>query len=741
MTDEQAAKFISSQLTEVWLHRIEAARDAKKPYQMLAQQCYSFYAKASGFMWNDNFRKKHIGEKVPRPKFEVTMNKAFELVALFGPYLFWRYPYRSCVPNKPLDIDPMAFGDVQDPMMQMLLQQLDHQEMIQHAQTDARCQLMEKYLNYTQREQPGKLAHHAQLAIVDGLIKGRGLLWPEIVTFPGSNRKLTGLFYDSVDNLFIDPDCGEPTLDTAQFIVKRHVTPADKLERRFNHPRGSLREMSTMSSRESVAQANKRATMHEVQGKTHDLIVWYEIWSKCGIGVRHPDYVASDIERELDDLVGDYAYLCVAQGVPWFLNAPPPELSVATEEEINEMFDWPLPTYMDNRWPVAILDFYKDTESCWPIPPLGPAMGELTAMNIITSVLLEQAWDNRKTIIAYLESCMADVEDALRGDKSPALVKINDSVQKSVGDMIQILNRPNWNDNLLEMLDRLAHNFDKRTGLSEFLYAATSTQSRSAADVRSKEERASIRPDKMSQDVAAFIENATELERFLAILEVTGRDVVTLVGAKGAYLWDQLITGTDPETVFREMRSVIEAKDMRKPNKAREADNLQQMLGYMLPLLQQYATLTADSDPLNAFIDSLGDSIEQDTSAWRMGPWAPQPPDEFMQQQQMEQLAAETDEKEASAELKRAQAAKQMLEAQMAVMAGENEAEKAQVDMMIESAKHQQSLAQDAETHDQKLAQMAVEFAHRLEFQRKQQQQQIESNRIAAQRKFEREVR
>src|SRR5690606_3182663 len=106
---------------------------------------------------------------------------------------------------------------------------------------------------------------------------------------------------------------------------------------------------------------------------------------------------------------GDYAYLCISPDVPWLLNAPPPKLADATDEDVQMMFAWPNPTYLDNRFPVALIDFNRNPESCWPIPPLAPAMGELIALNVLASAFLENAYENRRQIVAYLKSAAKDV--------------------------------------------------------------------------------------------------------------------------------------------------------------------------------------------------------------------------------------------------------------------------------------------------------------------------------------------
>ena len=99
-----------------------------------------------------------------------------------------------------------------------------------------------------------------------------------------------------------------------------------------------------------------------------------------------------------------------------------------------------------------------------------------------------------------------------------------------------------------------------------------------------------------------------------------------LFGQKGSQLWDQLITAADPKIWMREMRSRIEANSIRKPNKARENQNMQQMAGFLLPVLQWAAQATGDTTPLNNFVDSYGKAIDQETEKWHVPPIQPPQP-------------------------------------------------------------------------------------------------------------------
>lgn len=753
-------------LVEQWLRKIEQAYKAREPFMVVAKQCDSFFSKASGFMWEDGFRRKHLGDSIEVPKWKVTLNKAFELVALFGPYLFWKYPQVWIESEERIDPTPELFADLFEdiggvtpdhPLVQQMHQQAMQETQQESARQTMRNRLMQRYLNYSQREQPGGgLAVHAEIAITEALVKGRAPLWIEGYQMPGSGRMLTGRFWDKVDNLLIDPDASDPKLGDAEFIVRRHCQPDWRVEDLLDLPRGTFQKYGAGVYETAESQASNIgdvAMQHRKEGKAHNLVVWYEIWSKAGVGsrLRHMDDVkqtmlSPPLHDAFDDVVGDYAYLCIAPNVPFPLNAPSwkfrdPQSNEprASDDEVREMFQWraanygpPFPCYLDDRWPVELLDFYRDYKSAWPIAPLAPAMGELVVLNVLISAFTEQAYENRKTIIAYVESAAKECEETLKSGKNPAFVKLNDTIHKDIKAIIQYLQRPEMNKDLLEAIAFVGNLFDKRTGLTEFMYAMSTTQSRTAKDVAAKEEKASIRPEKMANDVAHWLTESADLEKFLAGWTLEGQHLTELFGRWGSLMWDRLIVAEDPEVVVREMRATVQASDVRKPNKERLAQNLQEMQQYLVPMFQQYAQDTGQTEPLNAFLKTLGESMEQDMSQWELGPWQPQVPPEQQEQMQaemqMEQLKLQTEVmiKQMEAQIKEMELQKSQVEAQAEAGAAQTEAMQRQLELAFDEADHSQELEASEETHEQTMTHDRLEFLQDLMQKRRENQQKIE---------------
>jgi hypothetical protein len=272
---------------------------------------------------------------------------------------------------------------------------------------------------------------------------------------------LTGCFFDSVDNLLIDPDCTDPDLVTAKWIARRHVNAYWEVERRFGLEEGTLKGRGQSESNAHVVadSARRGRKRREDNQEVNDQVVWYEIFSKMGAGTRDsawPNEYTRVLHEAMEEGVGDFAYLCVTEALKYPLNLTPSDMHTDVQEATEKLM-WPCPTYVDHRWPVALLDFYPDVDGCWPIAPLGPGLGELIAMNIILSAFLENAYENRKTIIAIAEHAVEELENALKSTNSTEFIKLRSDLRESVSSMVQILKRPEMNNDPLKALEYLSN--------------------------------------------------------------------------------------------------------------------------------------------------------------------------------------------------------------------------------------------------------------------------------------------
>ena len=712
-------------LTTIWLERIKAAQKAKTRFNAIAKTCNDFYESQAGFMWKN---KEYFNGTIPQPKFAFTIAKAFEFVSIFGPHLYWQYASRKVFSQRRLKLTPEIFGDPNDPQVQQMAGQIMMQEAREEALTNFGNQMMSIVLDWSQREQPGGLITHGMNAVTESLIKGMGLLWPETYSAPESDATYTKNTYDSVDNLLVDPDCKDPLWETAGYIARRHVDPIWFVERKFGLKRGSLEGKGTESSAEFRARQDANQATKDKKNETFDCMEWFEIWSKVGVGPR-TQTLAHKMVDMFDQEVGDYAYLVVAPGVPYPLNAPPDRYfgeNAATSPEVKEMFQWRcanygdlFPCYKDNRWPVARLSYNPIMGSPWPLAPLAPGLGELVALNVLTTSYVESAWNNRQQILAYVGSAASELETALSTDAAFVKVKLNDNIHQNINEVMQFLNRPNANTDQLQAIEMMAAAFDRRVGLSELHYGESRTQVRVAADSRQKADAVNIRPEKMSGDVARWMTEVSQLEMFLVAIHVRGVDLTHLLGGFGASQWDQYFGQLPVEQLMREAKATVEASEVRRPNKERDTANVQSLQQFLLPILQTFAQATGDTGPLNKLIAMSSEAMELHGDPIELPPWQP-PVDPQQQelQQQMQQLemaktAAEAEAKKAGAQKSMADAAATMIESQ--VPGG-----------MIGEMKHEQDLRHKEDLHELQMSHETDKSIQKLLFGELEGEQRID---------------
>ena len=260
-------------LVKGWMAKLEAASNSRAEWKETADECMMFYANSAKAMWDQETSKK-FWKNVKLPRFRVTMNKAFEMVAIFGPNLFWEVPHRQVEAKRRMSLQPELFGissemlqqieqqgaaqgGIPQQMQQFSPQQINpmvamYQQMLQEqqqaeSQSNAVAQLMEQWLNYTPREQPGGgLAGHASHCVVDALIKGRGVLATRPYQMPGSDKTLTGSFHVRPEDIYLDPDFN--SVSECRWMAIRHVDLYSEVERRFELPKNSLKQRASLES-------------------------------------------------------------------------------------------------------------------------------------------------------------------------------------------------------------------------------------------------------------------------------------------------------------------------------------------------------------------------------------------------------------------------------------------------------------------------------------------------------------
>lgn len=614
-----------------WLGKIDRSREQSKAWREAAEECRLFFASSCGFMWDSKYKGKYWNARTA-PRFRLTINKAFELVAQFGPMLYAQNPHRNVTPRRVLEIDPALFGNIQmDPMAMQMFQMVMMEQQNQLATNRLLAQMFSHYLNYTPGEQPfGGLKENSITAINRALITGRGLLFVQPYRMPGSDRLLTGCFDERPERVGVDPDSVMPDWSDAKWIYQECTHPVWQVAEEYGLNEDWLRDRATMESGNSQGEREGAADNVEKRkaGKTFDLLTYYKIWSKGGVGARLTD-VKFELKDALEQVVGKHAYLVVAKGVPFPLNAPTERLRSATDADVQEMFRWPIPFWRDDRWPCAKLDFYTQDNSPYPIPPLAPGLGELKFINTMVSHLCNRIWTSSRDFWIGTKAAMAKLEETLKNGEDQNCIGVDEVLGNDIKNVLQVLQQPQTNLDVWRILEAVMQLFDKRVGLTDLVYGlpAGGVQSRTAEDAATKRQQMSIRPDYMADRVEDWQTEAARMELLVAATFLEPADVAPMLGNVGAYLWQQHVMSKEIDAIVRELNVEISAGSARKPNKDRDAANLSQISQTIGPVLSQYAAVTSDTAPFNALTRRMGEVMDQDLSDLMMGPWQmPAPP-------------------------------------------------------------------------------------------------------------------
>ncbi len=723
-------------LVQGWLSKIEASLScgSRKKWKEVSDEAVMFYSKSAAAMWDPLYSKK-FWRNVKAPKFRITINKAFELVAVFGPNLMWDMPHRQVTPKKILEIPPESFMAL--PNGQQMVQMLQQRAAMEASQDKLICHLMQTWQNYTPREQQPDLATSNELAVIDALVKGRGCLWPATYKFPGSERNLVGSFRETPDDLLTDPD--SRTLNKCKWIARRHVQAHWEVERRFKLPPGSLKGNATLESAWHYSElqgTDDRGTGERQSGKTNDQVIWYEVWSKTGVGSRMtgmPDMLKSRFE----DVIGDYAYLAICPGCPYPLNCPSDKIRAgATDEDVRHSFEWPVPLWTDGRWPVEVLDFYPDPDGSWPIPPLAPAMGELKFLNFLIPWACNRIYSSSRDFWAVLGQNLDDYKKYLEDGEDQVVFPITPTGGVTdIRQAIQVLQQPETRLDVWKIIELVSDLFDKRTGLTEFAYGQNEqgTQDRSAETTKARAQAVGVRPEHMQKKVVAWQSRVATVEGMLSWLFVDGVDTKPLLGDIGAMLWDQYIKGGDFELVCRGMNYEIAASSIRRPNRERDIANLQEVISRWLPVAQAYGVQSGDYTPINGAIKQWGDLHDMDVTPLFFPEKDPNDPAIQMQQ---EQVQAETEKLKADAQKALADAQKAMSEAhanpaELKMQELQMEREQAEAELAMEIQKMQAELqAKMLELKlkvEEKKAEMAMKAQeHQMDMAFKQQESTVD---------------
>lgn len=630
-----------------WRDKIKLAAEWKwKKFGEDAAEAARFYNGPHDFLYNHKLGQSRgfvvDEDTVTSPSFGMTVNKTAELVQLFGPILYHKNPIRQVnarkIPEIPQSLvmsqvnaqvqqagldaaDPMIAQQMQQQAMymaQMLYSNSQQQTMSIREMDKARAEVLSFYLNYTPNALD--LKTEARQAIDEALIKGMGCLWTELYRPEGLGITMVGSFYDTVDNLLIDPDA--ESLRDAKWIARRCIHPIWQVEQDYRLPQGTLRGNMESLNRYAENMSDEDADYNRKTGHSNDLLVYWKIFSKMGIGGRL--HGVPKPLRESLEVFGNFCYLVICDELPYPLNLPP-QATETPGAPVDEAIQWPTPFWADGTWPFTPIAFHWLPRSPWPMGHLKPAMGELKFLDWVYSFIASKIRISCRDFLAVQKAASAELKELILSGKDYTLIEIEKQHGNTIGDVVQFLQHPQFNGSIWEVVQAVERNFAQRTGLSELMYGQTSHQYRSATEAETKRSQLNIRPDDMASLVEEAMTEVARKEALAARWHLKPSDVAPVMGPIGSQLWQQLVESSDPAEVLYQLEYRIEAGSARKPNKDRDAANIQQAMQILFQPFYNYGTMTGDMNPLNKLITDWARSIDMDPEGYMLQPPPPPP--------------------------------------------------------------------------------------------------------------------
>lgn len=621
-----------SSICKLWLQKINLSKKQRwERFGQYAVEAMKFFdAASSNWMWTEEVSQGpngylSKGGGAHLPTFRMTVNKLAEVVALYGPSLYYQNPNVTVSLNESPEYTPESLGfDARDEQGMQQFGQLMDQHQLDRSLKKTYADIFQAYANRVQHKTDKKT--HSRRAIVEAILAGASYLYTEIYQPRGGGIRYPRSRYLSWQDVGFDMDADYE--EDIQWIWIECVHPVNLVEREYGLPEGSLKgDVSSLESQAdediNVRDKNKK----KKDGRSFDLLRYYKVYSKNGFGDK---LKSKQYKTDLDfTSFGDYCYLVLAKGVPYPLNIPTSALSEPLEA-IQQRAAWPIPFWQDevvsNGWPISKLCFSEKPKSIYPVSMVKPVIGQLRFLNWIMSFLADKTAAACTTYVARAKAAGVEIQNQLLGGMSPyTVIEIGEMLGKSVNDVVAFIQAPSFSIDIWNMASQVAGQIDKALGTIDLLYGQTEHQMRSAREADVKQSNLNIRPEDMATRVEEWVGTSCLKEIEAARWVLGGQDIATVLDPLAGQIWDQQILTMDVDAVVKDFTFRVETGSARKPNKQSRVTQLREIGQVVLPMLQQYASQGV-TGPWNAYVKELGKAMDFDAAQFFVEPPPPPPP-------------------------------------------------------------------------------------------------------------------
>ncbi len=624
-------------IVSLWEAQIENAKKTRyRQFGKKASRLWDFLGKEYKDLYLGDRAARDDGDdqEFPHVKgsfYKPRLNKSAEFVALYVPYLHAKVPHRLVTPDRP---------QLPQDLLQLMQEAVDSQGEVQ-MRDKLRAWLMQWFCNWT----PGEygLTREMRLMLPEALVKGRGVLWHEMVQ--GPHGEIPASLFESVDGLLIDPDC--VMLREAGWIVRQRQRSVWQLADESGVSADKLRGAYDSNLKKSLD------TQYAGGGdEKHDVVTEYQVFSRAGLGRKffEADEEIARLDRVVERLGGN-VWLQIVPGLSHPLNLPPELLeSPESEAQIEAALKWPTPFYRhaQDPWPFSSLDFYPNEGDPWCRSPIGAALPLQVFLDNSYAYLQGRIRATCRDLIITSAQLEDTVRDAINSGLDQELV-VTDMEAEVVKDLIHIIQFPEVNKDLYQIIAMGERAYEKNTGMDPLLYGSIGeTQARSAREMDVREGHVSSRPQDFADMTESFMSGIARKEGMMTRLNVGQDEVAPLFGEpipqeggvdeEGATVepvlmgplteaWMGLVFTKDDAVAAAELAYSIEAGSGRRKNKQKQMGDAQSLAQtIMQPALQLYMTL-GNPTPWNWLMETIGDAWEVDATKAMVQEFKPPEPE------------------------------------------------------------------------------------------------------------------
>ena len=694
------------EICKAWHTKCQAAvkqRDAL--FGKYAEECLRYYDGDPGHMWKDQYAlAKDEGFldsecKAMFPKFRMQVNRAFEVVSLFGPSLYHQNPNVLVQAVLPPELSAEAFG--LDPANPYAMEEFNAILAAQRGEFNVRkthASIKSAYLNRIQNEQDSR--SECSEVVTESLTAGLGLTVTDIYTPPGGTIAYPQSQHWSWRHFVQDPDAAYRR--DVQWMAVLCVEPRNIVEARYDLPPGTLKGKLQSKASQATRRGQKEQKRRTSEAKSYDLVEYWKIWSKNGFGHYLDTFGDKAVQQQYDDF-GPYCYLVIHEACDYPLNLPPAAIEQEDMEDLKRRVEWPIPYWMDPQagggWPITQLAYYRKPNCVWPIPPLKPVIGELQFVSWCMSFLADKTAAVCTDYVVMSKAAAAEIKDQLESGMGPfKMIEVAENLGMDVTKLVNFIQSPTFHKDIWTMVAAVLEEIDRRSGVTPLLAGAEpQNQIRSAEEATIRQNNTQIRPDHMARCFEDFYSEKVRKEMIAAMWALDRQDYEPVVGSLAAQVWEQAAAQASFESVVRDFQYTVEAGSARKPNLKSKEQSLMQ-LGQAFGSSFEALAMAGVPGPWNAFLKSTCETLQIDSRDFMLpvpDPNQPPPPspEEVQAQTEMAKTQADlqADEQRLAMDLF-GKAAELKMDAERHDMEMEHETRMAKIEMANQRAKSKQDL-------------------------------------------------